>query len=545
MKFTNISAVFILICAINYLTSTKVLRIDLTQDRIYSLSESSVRLLQSLDDVVTVKCFFSKNLPPVYQKLDNQVRDLLSEYKNWAGENLDIEFLDPREDQRYRQLANTSGIPEIQMNVIESDQVQSVKGFLGISVFYEDKSAVIPVLSNPGNLEYEITSAIKRVFSRKLPVIKIGLFNNPENDRIIMEKFQDLFRYIGKQADTGYVNLPREDIPENTDLLLIIRPVTTDEISRYRIDQYLVKGGQLLVLSQMFEPDQSMYGELLEHRLNLIFENLKMKIDYVPVLDKGCEFASFRNGYTTFSLPYNLFIKVHPVNFSRDFPVFNRISSITLPWAPEVTLIRDDTKESESLPLFTTTEFNGISNTLNFDPEQNFMISDRPGQKKALGAVFNGRYKSIYSSNQNLSRLVSEMRVKKPDFATSELNLASSVPGCRAVIIPNSKFVQDDFLPRHEGNLVFLMNIIDWMTMGEELTGIRSKTLTDRPLFTKEPFFTIFREKKELLEKIKASIRLINIFTFPVLLIIYGLIRRSLRERKRNKHEQAFERRQS
>ncbi|MDD2716542.1 MAG: Gldg family protein [Candidatus Wallbacteria bacterium] len=532
----------ILLCFLgiaNYLCYHKFFRVDLTSEKLYSLSAPTKKILTQLDDIISIKCFFSANLPPAYKKIEDQVRDLLSEYKAYGGSHLNIEFCDPKDDPKYRQLAESLGVPEIQMNVLEKDQVQAIKGYLGMGIYFEDKSTALPVVNELGNLEYEITSGIKRVTCKKLPEIRVALFEN-ESDQSIMEKYQELVKALGKLAKVSFLNLSREEIPADLDLLILLYPKETSEAARFKIDQYLASGGKAIFLIQVLEPNQMMYGTLVEHNMAKILNQLGMKVEYKLVYDRSSDFASFRNGYITFTQPYPLFIKIAPYYFAKDLPLFNQISSITLPWVAAVQSTLVNTAEAEIKSLFTSTEYNQELNGFSLDPQQNFLISEKQSDKKMLGAVFTGKYKTCYDHNSLTADIVAGYREKNPAVNTSEIKIKSSAE-VRVAVIPDALFVSDDFLPRHEGNLAFLQNTVDWLTLGEDLMQIRAKNVSEHPLFSREAFQKYFKEgKDEEIQKIKFRLKYLNMFGVSILVMILGVIWYLLRERRRIDYEKKY-----
>jgi len=93
-------------------------------------------------------------------------------------------------------------------------------------------------------------------------------------------------------------------------------------------------------------------------------------------------------------------------------------------------------------------------------------------------------------------------------------------PESQIVVIGNSRFISNNFLTQFKDNQVFLLNIVDWLTLGEQLIGIRSRGATDRPL-------------KEIKEYEKTLIKSLNMFGVPLLLILFGMLRFYLRRRKK------------
>ena len=88
------------------------------------------------------------------------------------------------------------------------------------------------------------------------------------------------------------------------------------------------------------------------------------------------------------------------------------------------------------------------------------------------------------------------------------------------VVVGSSAFVTDDFTRQFPTSRVFFLNTIDWLTMGGDLIGIRSRGVADRPL-------------KEIYEGAKRAVKFLNVFAIPILVILYGLVRVYARRRAR------------
>ena len=93
-----------------------MLRLDLTENNIYSLSKASKKVMKSLDDKVIIKAYFSKNLPLQYQEGRKYLDNLLHEYRAYSKSKLKFKFLDPSEDEDTAREAMVNGIPPLKFN---------------------------------------------------------------------------------------------------------------------------------------------------------------------------------------------------------------------------------------------------------------------------------------------------------------------------------------------------------------------------------------------------------------------------------------------
>ena len=148
-----------IVLAINFLSKRFFNRLDLTENKMYTISKSTKKKLKELDDVVRIAAYFSKS-PVQVSRIRGEVKDKLDEYDAFGSGNLKIDFLPIGDDEDFKQNLRFMGIPEVQVNVREKDKIEVANVYMGIAILYEDKKEVIPVIQNTSSLEYDLTSAI-------------------------------------------------------------------------------------------------------------------------------------------------------------------------------------------------------------------------------------------------------------------------------------------------------------------------------------------------------------------------------------------------
>lgn len=171
IKFLLYTAVIILI---NLVSATLFFRIDLTENKTYSLSGASKSLVASLEEPLTVRVFLSENMPQPYNNLEQQMRDLLQEYALEGNNNFNysLYLLDQEgtatdeKGQNLRSIAEDYNIPAIQIQNIEQGEVKLQTAYMGMVLIQGDLVETIPALANETNLEYRITTVINKI-SRK------------------------------------------------------------------------------------------------------------------------------------------------------------------------------------------------------------------------------------------------------------------------------------------------------------------------------------------------------------------------------------------
>ncbi|MBB6480545.1 Gldg family protein [Spirochaeta isovalerica] len=189
-RFLLFTAVVVLI---NLVSGTLFFRLDLTENKTYSLSAASRNLVSSLEEPLTIRVFLSENLPQPYNNLEQQMRDLLEEYALEGNRNFNYSLYLLNQEgtatnekgQNLRAMAEDYNIPAIQIQNVEQDEVKLQTAYMGMVLVQGDLVETIPALANETNLEYRITSIINKI-SRKTSTmlsmeenVKIDLLLSP------------------------------------------------------------------------------------------------------------------------------------------------------------------------------------------------------------------------------------------------------------------------------------------------------------------------------------------------------------------------------
>jgi ABC-type uncharacterized transport system involved in gliding motility auxiliary subunit len=150
------------------------LRLDLTRAHAYSLSAASTDVVAGLQEPLTIRAYFTRDLPFPYNTLEQQARDLFEEYALESNRhfNYTVTTIDPEsetsseEAAKVRQEAQNYGIYPIQIQKVERDEVKLQSAFLGMVLIHGDMQEAIPALTASQNLEHTVTSAIQKLSSK-------------------------------------------------------------------------------------------------------------------------------------------------------------------------------------------------------------------------------------------------------------------------------------------------------------------------------------------------------------------------------------------
>ena len=247
------SVVLLLIClvSVNVTAFFIPLRFDLTEENLYTISNGSIEILENLKDPVRINFYYSRNnaeLPPNFKNYAQRVEELLEEYETLSNGKILLEIYDPKPDTEEEEWAQKFGIKPITLpsgNAV----------YFGAIVSMLDQEMLLPYfdLRREEFLEYDISRAIQKVSSTTSA--KIGLLSTMslEGGRAMIpgtaprEKWVFLSE-LEKSLAVEILPLTTEEIPDELSLLIVLHPRGFSSRLKYAIDQYVLRGGRLMVL---------------------------------------------------------------------------------------------------------------------------------------------------------------------------------------------------------------------------------------------------------------------------------------------------------
>jgi ABC-type uncharacterized transport system involved in gliding motility auxiliary subunit len=550
---------------VNVIFAGVVLRLDLTGGKEFTVSKATKDVLRELKDLTTVTVYMTRDLPPQLATLRREISDLLDEYRTYGHGKVQVEFVNPTQDPQTEQRMRTLGIPQIMAQTVEKDQLQVKNIYLGIVVSYLDRQEVIPVVQDTYTLEYDLTSAILKVGRQEQYVI--GVLSGPtEHD--LSKHMQGLRELLQKQFQVQPINLRDGEsaVPPEVNLLIVAGPNRVPERVQYQIDQYVMRGGRVIVLIDPIRlpEDGTLQGVPVESGLEALLAHYGVRVQKSMVVDRAlCAQASFSGGYIRYTIPYPYWPKAVPDLLNRKDPITNRLESLVLPWVAPLEvdvpiaagdpidkvreMMKADRKAREemaqrmgatlppeestpdagtpagaadatgaavtgSVLVRTSPRAGTVSGRYDLNPQQNFPPS--PTASQVLAVSLNGRFTSFWADRPAPAAPGDTTGLSA---TTAEPKLTES-PETRILVVGNAQFATDTFLGQFPENSIFLQNAIDAMTLGDRLISIRSRGATDRPL-------------KPTSDAAKSSLKLIGILGAPLLVIAFGLVRSTLRRR--------------
>jgi len=486
----GLAALFLLLVAFNYLASSAALRLDLTEGKLYTLSEGTRKILRGLDAPVKVKLYISQGeqaMPVQLRSYAQRVEDMVREFKSVAGSNLVIERYNPKPDSEEEDAAQLDGI--------EPQQLASGEQFyLGLSVSRLERKQAVPALSPARErlLEYDLARAIARAGSAAQPVV--GVMSALP---VLGERFNPYTRQssepwvlaneLKRDFNVKTVNMTATSIDKDVNVLLVIHPRDIAEASEYALDQFVMRGGRLIVFvdpyayfDQQPGPIPGMPGQTTSSTLPKLFKAWGVEMNPGKVIADAVFASGGGSRYTPTVLSLNR------TAFNRDDVVTGQIESLLYAFGgafelkPAEGLFATELVKSSPSSMLVDNALataSGDAALKGFQPE---------GKSRPLALRLSGKFKSAFPDGRPKSEQ------KQPEEA--QPHLAQAAKEGSVILVADADMLNDGaavdvqeafgrkIVVPSNGNLAFAQSMVEQLASGDELISLRSRAAAFRPL---------------------------------------------------------------
>jgi len=458
----------IIVILLNVIAANIDWRFDLTGNKIHSLSKSTKQILSGLDDIVTMEVFLSEQVPEQLIPIKNNLVWFIQNYEKSSSGNLKVKFLDPNKDPQALEKANQLGIPPMEFSTLKKDKFEVSRGYLALVVSYGDKNEIISALQDFPNLEYHLTSAVKKVSQEKLKTIAFSS-GHGETD---LSQISLAKQVLSQSYEWQATNFAEDEAKFNPEIDVLVVNSPKDEFGREEkiiIDQYLQQQKGVLVLVDQYNVDNNLYPLKTNHNLNDLLQHYGITLKEEMVLDQSAALAGFRTEQGGIIVPYPYWIKITPSGFNRQLTPASSLETLTLMWVSPLEL------EKEAQWLIKTSPNSWQQETVsNLAPNQRFTLPPKEEQKESfLAAIQTNPASSFFSEEPN--------QEEKEKLQLSNWKKENS-QGVKLAVIGDGDFIKDIFVQDHQGNLQFFLNVVDFLAQEKDLIAIRSKPIISRPI---------------------------------------------------------------
>jgi ABC-type uncharacterized transport system involved in gliding motility auxiliary subunit len=516
LVFSTVGVVvmFVIVVAVNLIASALKTRVDLTEGKIYTLSPGTKAILKKIDAPVEVRFYYSQGqsrIPSQYKAYAKQVEDLLNEFRQYAGGNLEIKKLDPEPDSEAEDLANLDGV-EGQM--VETGD----KFYLGIAISLDPQKVALPFL--PPNrerlLEYDLARAISQVLSTNKPVIGVmtplpvfGMQMPPQMRMQMGGQNQDPWAFISelkRDFEVKQVAMEADKIDDDIKVLMVVHPKDIKDAALFAIDQFVMRGGKFIACLdpmcladvQKQNPMMPMPGapsnlEKLLKTWGITFDTTKVAADM-----NFAKQLMVRQGAKPETIPTLLFLSAAGIN--KEDAVAAQVDEILLPFAGVFTgspaaglkqsILLKTSKKSQLVEPF-------MAQMTPSKIVDDFKESDTV---YALAVRLEGKFKTSFPDGKPKAddKDAEKKDEKKPDDKPGD-SLKETKADNAVLLIGDTDYLSDQFsvqvqnffgqkmvTPRN-GNLALTQNIVEQLAGDQNLIGVRSRGTLNRP-------FTVVQE---------------------------------------------------
>ena len=529
-------------------------RFDLTQDKRYTLSETTKKIIDGVDSPLIIDVFLEGNFPADFKKLQTETRQLLEEFSAYNS-NITFQFVNPveKEEERVDVMKKffAKGLKPINVTVDDKGKQTQEVVFPWALANYGDKGAKVQLLKNlmgasienqvessVQHLEYVFAEAINKISKEKQRKVAVIKGNGELQDIYIADVLKTVFENynVGPITLDSVAKNPIKTLKDLNifDLAIIAKPKEKfTEEEKQVLDQFIMKGGKTLWLVDGTNAEiENLYNEtgstlVGNNDLNLTDMFFKYGFRINPQLIKDergtpLKLASGNQGSETQMENYNWMMApyIYP---SSKHPIVKNTDGVKFDFCSPIELLKSDVKKTILLESSKYSKVIGTPSVVSLE-----MIGEETTEKDYINggfipvaALLEGSFTSMYNNRV--------LPFKDAKF------LNKSVP-TKMIVISDGDVIKnqldkgepielgyDKYTATYFGNKEFVLNCVNYLLDDTGLINIRSKDVT-LPLLDKQRVHDSYSQTQMLTVALPI-----------VLLAIFGFLFTYLRKKKYNR----------
>lgn len=526
---------------LNVIAYVGFFRVDLTEDKRFSVAPTTETLLDDLDDKVYIKVYLHGSFPAKFKNLEKAIREKLDEMKVFAGSNLKISFIDPsalsdktERSDLYRDLVS-KGIQPTTLHANEEGKKIEKLIFPGAIVEYKTKATAINFLK--GNqmasadvrinqaietTEFEIASAIRRVVQAEKKKVAFIDGHGELSDALL----SSIMSTLSENYMVGRLNIKTvPEIPAEISALVVAKPQGQfSESEKFKLDQYIMHGGKVLFFIDALEARKDSTGMVaLPYDLNIedLTFNYGIRFNKNMIQDLYAAPVPVNTGSQYQLMPWSFFPLLnryaeHPITRNLDAVNAKNMGTMDTTFAPGI----------KKTALVYTSQYSKVKGqpVAYVADELRINLNKEYYTSGSLPVCFllEGKFKSLYQgrampAGANVRSRLNESVENKLFFFSDGDMLANEIDQSTQKPF---QLGQDRFSKQVYANTDFIRNAVDFMLDETGVVNLRSKSIQLRVL------------DKFKVEEEKNYWTVFNMISPLVLLLIFGIIRYFIRKRK-------------
>jgi ABC-2 type transport system permease protein len=553
-----------IIVLLNIIGSFVFGRFDLTSEKRYTLAPATVEMLENLQDIVYVKVYLEGEFPAGFKRLRNETREMLDEFRAYAGDNIEYEFINPsadpdktKQDAMFKQLYEKGLNPtnlEVKSETGTSSQViwpaalvsyrgrempwQLLKQQMGISSEGQLNNSVQA-------LEYELSNTIKKLGTAIKPRVAFITGHGELDSSSVASAWQGFSEYyeVEQVALNKQLNaLTERDTASGTarnayKAIIIAQPDTAfTEQDKFIIDQFVMNGGKVLwVLDPVYTDIDSLkrngFTLGLENPLNLDDQLFKygVRVNTNLALDMQCGFVPINKALVgqqpQWKLEPWLFIPL--VMPASKHPIVNNLDLIKFEYASSIDTV--GSKGIKKTVLLTTSKYTkmvtvpariDLRMTTVKPDERQFKDPSQP-----LAVLLEGEFESVFKNRPEIKSFTeAKSIVYKEKSAPNRMIVISDGDVIRNEVQRASgqamELGYDMYSRQMYANKTFILNCMNYLTDDSGLLSVRAREVKLRLL-----------DKKKIKTQ-ETKWKVLNTAVPIIIVIVFGIIQFFVRKKK-------------
>jgi gliding-associated putative ABC transporter substrate-binding component GldG len=557
-KKTNIKIIFftiLLLLVVNVIGNQFFHRFDLTQDKRYTLSQTSLNIIKDVKEPLIIDVFLKGQFPGEFKKLQNETQQILEEFKAY-NKNITFQFVNPIENDEERDTIMQSfiqrGLTPVNVTVDDKGKQTQEVVFPWAIATYNGRSVKVPLLKNlmgastaekvvssVQHLEYAFANAfntISKAKEKKVAIIK----GNGELRDLLMADFIKQVRenyFIGTFTLDSVAKKPNESLAylKKYDLAIIAKPTEkfSDE-EKLVLDQFVMHGGKTMwLVDQVNIEMDSLYNDsgatlAFPFDLNLNDMLFKYGVRINPTLVKDIlatpiALATGEKGSATQYTQYPWFYSplIYP---SSKHPIVSNVDALKFQFTNGIDTLKNGIKKTVLLQSSPYSKLVGTPVEVNLN-----MVNDRPEQSEfkntgniPVAVLMEGKFHSVYENRV----LPFPEKTFQTQGVKNKMIVVSDGDIIKNQLDKNYQPLElgyDKWTNKLYGNKEFMMNCVNYLLDDNGLINIRSKEVS-LPILDKEKVYATYTRSQ-----------LITVGLPIVILGIFGLLFTYFRKRKYSK----------
>ena len=551
--FSRVGGALLLLLVINYIAQQWHSRIDLTQDKRYTLSETTRKTLSQIQQPLVIDVLLKGNIPTEFKKLQTEAIQLLEEYTA-ANDHLIVNFVNPLEDEpnadaAIQNLIN-NGLQPLQIAQTEAGKssveyifpwavISDGKRVEKVRLFIDKLGTTDQerVQNSVQRLEYNLTDALHKFTVKKQKKIAILRSNGTLEDVYLYDFLKTAREYYfiaPFTLDSVATNAEKtlKDL-EKFDLLLVAKPTSpfSDE-QKQVIDQYIMNGGRVLwlidqvnvSLEDMYKTGGVTMAMPLDLNLTDMFFQYGFRLNYTLINDLYFSEIVVATGDGSQSRYMNIPWVYNPMVLSSNNHLINsNLDAVRLQFANGIDTLKNGVKKTALLSSSPFSKADGTPREINLRIDPKAMNKEL--YKKGnipLAVLLEGEFKSMYKDrvrplelkeNATLSRPTKMIVVSDGDIIKNDFDSQHKMP---------LELGFDRWTSKYYDNKAFLQNAMNYLLDDTEFLTLRNKKVQ-----------LAFLDKEKVAESARAW--QIKVFLYPLLVLVIVMLLSGYFYRRKNK----------